>query len=87
MLAALSSFILVLFVPAVASSHVPTFPHMNSKPLSTRAGSQTFKLQDNIVGKDFLTHFSWDTIDDPTHGRVNYLDQATAMQRNLVSGI
>ena len=46
----------------------------------------TFKLQSRHVGRDFLSDFHWETFDDPTHGRVNYVDQATALQRNLTYG-
>lgn len=27
-------------------------------------------LSDDIVGPAFYTHFDWEAIDDPTHGRV-----------------
>ncbi|KAI5118460.1 hypothetical protein M0805_006279 [Coniferiporia weirii] len=42
-----------------------------------------FNLKDNFVGKEFLTGFDWWTADDPTHGRVNYVDQNTALSKNL----
>lgn len=48
--------------------------------------SQTFQLKDQFIGKDFLTGFKWETMDDPTHGRVNYVDQPTALQKNLTVG-
>ena len=38
------------------------------------------------IGRDFLEHWTWETMDDPTHGRVNYVDQATALQLNLSYG-
>ncbi|EJD01317.1 glycoside hydrolase family 16 protein [Fomitiporia mediterranea MF3/22] len=47
--------------------------------------SSTFVLKHNIVGDDFYKYFIWDTFDDPTQGRVNYVDQATARKRNLAS--
>lgn len=50
------------------------------------AYSQQFNLKDKFVGKDFLAGFRWETFDDPTHGRVNYVDQTTALQKNLTSG-
>ncbi|EJF65494.1 concanavalin A-like lectin/glucanase domain-containing protein [Dichomitus squalens] len=37
----------------------------------------------SYTGRDFLEHWTWQTLDDPTHGRVDYVDQATALQRNL----
>lgn len=53
--------------------------------LGTHAYAQ-FNLKDNYVGKDFLSNFQWFTADDPTHGRVNYVDQPTSLQKNLSYG-
>ncbi|KAH8100225.1 putative laminarinase [Cristinia sonorae] len=43
----------------------------------------TYSLSDNHVGSDFLSSFVHEAIADPTHGRVNYVDQATAVRLNL----
>ena len=43
----------------------------------------TYRLQDNYVGASFLTGFDHQAIPDPTHGRVNYVDEATARAKNL----
>ncbi|KAG1731523.1 glycoside hydrolase family 16 protein [Suillus paluster] len=43
----------------------------------------TYTLIASHVGYDFLGNFSWETEEDPTHGRVNYVDQATALKNNL----
>ncbi|KAG1746159.1 glycoside hydrolase family 16 protein [Suillus lakei] len=43
----------------------------------------TYNLIVSHVGYDFLGNFSWETADDPTNGRVNYVDQATALTNNL----
>ena len=48
--------------------------------------AQTFQLKDQFIGKDFLSGFEWNTFDDPTHGRVNYVDQQTALQKQLTVG-
>lgn len=48
--------------------------------------SSNFVLKDNIVGREFYTHFAWQTFDDPTHGRVDYVDLPTAQRNNLTSG-
>lgn len=48
---------------------------------------QTFHLKDRFVGHDFLSGFNWETFNDPTGGRVNYIDQATALSKNLSYGI
>lgn len=52
-----------------------------STPSLVSAASYT--LSDNYVGSEFLSTFNWEDIADPTNGRVNYLDQATALADNL----
>lgn len=51
--------------------------------LVSSALGATYPKKDAFVGKDFLTGFSHEAIADPTHGRVNYVDQATALKTNL----
>ncbi|KDQ58272.1 glycoside hydrolase family 16 protein [Jaapia argillacea MUCL 33604] len=43
----------------------------------------TYGLTDSISGSSFLSTFSHEAIPDPTHGRVKYVDQATAQRLNL----
>ncbi|KAK0457727.1 glycoside hydrolase family 16 protein [Desarmillaria tabescens] len=43
----------------------------------------TFYLTQVVRGNDFFDAFKWETFDDPTHGRVNYVDQDTAKANNL----
>ncbi|KAG6807370.1 hypothetical protein H0H92_007814 [Tricholoma furcatifolium] len=43
----------------------------------------TYSLTDNIVGADFNSLFNYEAIADPTNGRVNYVDAATAAADNL----
>ncbi|GLB43086.1 putative glycoside hydrolase family 16 protein [Lyophyllum shimeji] len=43
----------------------------------------TYPLSDNIVGSAFYNNFNFEAIADPTHGRVNYVNQATAQSQNL----
>ena len=50
------------------------------------ARADTFYLRDNYVGSGFLNAFNWETMNDPSNGYVNYIDQATALQRNLTYG-
>jgi hypothetical protein len=45
-----------------------------------------FLLNDTIIGLDFIDTFTWWTAEDPTHGRVNYVDKDTALQKNLSYG-
>lgn len=53
---------------------------------SSFASATTFQLADNYVGQDFLRDFEWQTFDDPTHGRVDYVDQVTARAQGLTGG-
>ncbi|EIW83244.1 glycoside hydrolase family 16 protein [Coniophora puteana RWD-64-598 SS2] len=45
--------------------------------------SQLYSLKTTYMGHGFLDGFSWETMDDPTHGRVNFVDQGTALGKNL----
>jgi len=40
----------------------------------------------SIVGSDFFNEFNWESKNDPTHGRVNYLTLEEARAKNLVYG-
>lgn len=48
--------------------------------------SWTYCLKDSHIGYDFLDTFVWETEDDLTHGRVNYVDKTTALKDNLTFG-
>ena len=48
--------------------------------------SAGYNLKDNYVGNDFFNGWKWETFDDPTHGRVNYVDMQTAQSKNLSYG-
>lgn len=50
------------------------------------ADQNGYFFKTSFMGRDFLQHWTWYSDDDPTHGRVNYVDQATALQRNLSYG-
>ncbi|KAF9528180.1 glycoside hydrolase family 16 protein [Crepidotus variabilis] len=45
------------------------------------AGS--YGLTDFIEGQSFYDAFEWETLDDPTHGKVNYVDAETSYYNNL----
>jgi hypothetical protein len=57
-----------------------------SLSLTQHAGANIFYLQDQWRGKDFHRAWNWETIDDPTHGRVNYVSLEEAQSKNLTSG-
>lgn len=44
-------------------------------------------LRDSYKGHDFFDRWTWQTFDDPTHGRVNYVDKYTAKSANLSTGV
>ena len=48
--------------------------------------NELYTLQDNYSGFDFFEGFTWFNNDDPTHGRVNYVDLQTAISKNLSFG-
>ncbi|KAL9124217.1 MAG: hypothetical protein Q9217_006432 [Psora testacea] len=44
-----------------------------------------YTIQDDYSGDNFFPNFRFDTMDDPTHGYVNYVDQANAQSQGLIS--
>ena len=46
----------------------------------------SFHIADTSIGRDFLSGFHWETFDDPTQGRVNFINQSTALSSNLTYG-
>ncbi|KAJ7275634.1 laminarinase [Mycena rebaudengoi] len=51
--------------------------------LTHLAAGATYRQTDNISGSGFLSSFSFEAIPDPTNGRVNYVNAATAASQNL----
>ncbi|WRT63876.1 uncharacterized protein IL334_000802 [Kwoniella shivajii] len=54
-----------------------------SLPLLNTALAATYTLSKTWKGNDFFEGFTWWEWDDPTEGRVNYVNQETAIARNL----
>ncbi|KIK91498.1 glycoside hydrolase family 16 protein [Paxillus rubicundulus Ve08.2h10] len=44
-----------------------------------------YSQSSSLTGQSFLDAFSWQTLTDPNSGRVNYIDEATAQSKGLVS--
>ncbi|KAK7472629.1 hypothetical protein VKT23_000742 [Stygiomarasmius scandens] len=42
-----------------------------------------YTVQRTYIGNDFYNLWIWKTFDDPTHGRVNYVDRQTSIEKNL----
>ncbi|TCD62347.1 hypothetical protein EIP91_007045 [Steccherinum ochraceum] len=63
--------------------HFPFTLAVAAASVAPTALAATYSLSDNHVGSDFLSSFVHEAIADPTHGRVNYVDQATAIAQNL----
>ncbi|WWC85979.1 uncharacterized protein L201_000850 [Kwoniella dendrophila CBS 6074] len=52
-------------------------------PLLNTAFAATYSLSKTWKGNDFFEDFTWYEWDDPTKGRVNYVNKETAIERNL----
>ncbi|KAF8125504.1 2 beta-glucan [Boletus edulis] len=53
--------------------------------VSGYAEATTYSRTASLSGQSFLNAFSWQSIADPTHGRVNYLSQSAAQSAGLYS--
>lgn len=51
------------------------------------SGSTRYTRELSIVGADFFEQFNWESENDPTHGRVNYLTLEEARAKNLTYGL
>ncbi|KAH7108256.1 hypothetical protein BKA62DRAFT_740056 [Auriculariales sp. MPI-PUGE-AT-0066] len=69
----------IIAVLALAAAVTPTRVFSSSVDNSDAA----YVLQDHYRGGDFADAFTWETFDDPTHGRVNYVSKDEAYSKNL----
>ncbi|KAG9663609.1 glycoside hydrolase family 16 protein, partial [Aureobasidium melanogenum] len=53
-------------------------------PLTASAVSYSYSLQDTYAGSNFYEGFNFFTDSDPTHGFVQYVDQATAISSGIL---
>ncbi|KAJ7624383.1 endo-beta-glucanase [Roridomyces roridus] len=51
--------------------------------LASLVSAGAYSRTENIVGSGFYNSFNFEAISDPTQGRVNYVDRATAQAQNL----
>ncbi|KAG5645194.1 hypothetical protein DXG03_006712 [Asterophora parasitica] len=51
--------------------------------LSYTTVTRAYCIKDTFMGSNFFDNWRWETIDDPTHGRVNYVDKWAAQAANL----
>ncbi|TFK22596.1 hypothetical protein FA15DRAFT_657432 [Coprinopsis marcescibilis] len=49
----------------------------------TAVAGEIYQLKESFKGYDFFDSWTWETFQDPTHGRVNYVDQETAIKHGL----
>lgn len=63
------------------------YPLVCTALVTLPAVSAHYSLKDKFIGNDFYGGFLWETADDPTHGRVNYVDVGTAISKNLSQGM
>ena len=54
--------------------------------LNNAVRAQLWTLVDAYIGRDFLSTWEWETEDDPTHGRVNYIGLDASVAANLTYG-
>ncbi len=52
----------------------------------TQCTIESFQLKDEWVGDRSFWDWNWETEDDPTHGRVNFVSQTEAIMKNLSYG-
>lgn len=72
----------------------PSVPSMRPAPaalsllgvFASVATAHVYTLADAYVGGAFFETWQWQTIADPTHGDVNYVDLGTAISQNLTYG-
>ncbi|WRT63877.1 uncharacterized protein IL334_000803 [Kwoniella shivajii] len=53
------------------------------EPQQVLVQASSYKLAKSYTGKSFFDGFDWKTFDDPTHGRVNYVSETDARNKNL----
>ncbi|KAI0052819.1 glycoside hydrolase family 16 protein [Auriscalpium vulgare] len=53
--------------------------------LSGQALAATYSVVDTYQGSNFFDNFVFETFDDPTHGRVNYVDMSTAQSKGYAT--
>jgi hypothetical protein len=68
------------------SFHSGLLVHLILVATASVVSAQHYRIKDVFIGQDFFNSWTWETFQDPTHGRVNYVDQATAMAKNLSYG-
>lgn len=79
-------FLSLAFVPLVTPLLTAAVHSQPSHEFSKRATS-TYILRDTYMGASFLTSFTFETFadGDPTHGRVNYVNETYAIWKGLAS--
>ncbi|KIY66657.1 glycoside hydrolase family 16 protein [Cylindrobasidium torrendii FP15055 ss-10] len=55
-----------------------------SAVLPSLVHGSSYRLSEDWSGHNFLSNFHFETFDDPTHGRVQYVDRDKAFSENLV---
>lgn len=59
------------------------YPTLWISACASLALAATYVLTDKVIGNDFNSFFQYYNETDPTNGRVNYVDAATAASQNL----
>ena len=62
-----------------ANPSLPGLPHNSGL-------DQIYLIKDVYSGEDFFDSWTWEAIEDPTHGRVNYVSKEDAIRSGLSYG-
>jgi len=84
-----ATFILLpIHTSATPSAKINTTVNANlSKPGTADNPTLNFyTIKDAYSGKDFFDSWTWEAIEDPTHGRVNYLSKEESIRLGLSYG-
>ncbi|KAG6830732.1 hypothetical protein H0H92_015011 [Tricholoma furcatifolium] len=60
-----------------------SFTALSLLTLCVPAFASIYLIEDAIIGPDFYNTFNFEAIADPTHGRVNYVNESQAIHENL----
>lgn len=73
---------------ALAVAHTAPSPAFakKSKSRGTLDDRGLYFIKQSYCGEEFFHSWNWETFDDPTHGRVNYVGKDAAIASNLSYG-
>jgi len=88
-------FLFLIYIVAFLENYTPSYSRFPFSTMRTgyaflaalssltSCARANFYLQDEWIGDGFFQGWIWETMNDPTHGRVNYVDLDEALSKNL----